>query len=58
MYAFEDFIDGFDAEPQPLRVAVELTVRGDEVWVDFEGTAPQVAAGLNCPVGMVNAGVY
>ena len=33
-------------------------MRGDEVWVDFEGTAPQVAAGLNCPVGMVNAGVY
>ena len=58
VYAFEDFIDGFGDEPEPLRIAVELTVRGDEVWVDFEGTAPQVAAGLNCPVGMVNAGVY
>ena len=57
-WAFEDFIDGFGEEPSPLRVAVELTVRGDEVWVDFSGTAPQVAAGLNCPVGMVNAGVY
>ncbi len=33
-------------------------MRGDEVWVDLDGTAPQVAAGLNCPVGMVNAGVY
>ena len=58
VYAFEDFIDGFGDEPEPLRIAVELTVRGDEVWVDLEGTAPQVAAGLNCPVGMVNAGVY
>ena len=58
VYAFEDFIDGFGDEPQPLRIAVELTVRGDEVWVDLEGTAPQVAAGLNCPVGMVYAGVY
>ena len=57
-YAFEDYIDGFGDEPEPLRIAVQLTVRGDEVWVDFEGTAPQVAAGLNCPVGMVNAGVY
>ena len=36
-YAFEDFIDGFGDEPEPLRIAVELTVRGDEVWVDFEG---------------------
>ncbi len=58
VYAFEDFIDGFGDEPEPLRIAIELTVRGDEVWVDLEGTAPQVAAGLNCPVGMVNAGVY
>jgi N-methylhydantoinase B len=58
VWAFEDFIDGFGEEPQPLRIAVELTVRGDEVWVDFEGTAAQVPAGLNCPVGMVNAGVY
>jgi N-methylhydantoinase B len=58
VYAFDDFIDGFGDEPEPLRIAVELTVRGDEVWVDLEGTAPQVAAGLNCPVGMVNAGVY
>jgi N-methylhydantoinase B len=58
VYTFEDFIDGFGDEPAPLRIAVELTVRGDEVWVDLEGTAPQVAAGLNCPVGMVNAGVY
>jgi N-methylhydantoinase B len=45
VYAFEDFIDGFGDEPEPLRVAVEMTVRVDEVWVDFEGTAPQVAAG-------------
>jgi N-methylhydantoinase B len=58
VYAFEDFIDGFGDKPEPLRIAVELTVRGDEVWVDLDGTAPQVAAGLNCPVGMVNAGVY
>ena len=58
VYEFDDFIDGFGDEPQPLRIAIELTVRGDEVWVDLEGTAPQVAAGLNCPVGMVNAGVY
>ena len=58
VYVFEDFIDGFGDEPEPLRIAIELTVRGEEVWVDLEGTAPQVAAGLNCPVGMVNAGVY
>jgi N-methylhydantoinase B len=57
-FSYEDWIDGVGEEPEPLRIAVELTVRGSEAWVDFTGTAPQVAAGLNCPVGMVNAGVY
>ena len=37
VYVFEDFIDGFGESPEPLRIAVELTVRGDEVWVDLEG---------------------
>jgi len=58
VYAFEDFIDGFGDEPEPLRIAVELTVRGDQMWVDLDGTAAQVPAGLNCPVGMVYAAVY
>ncbi len=57
-YTFEDFIDGFGEEPEPLRIAVELTVSGDEVTVDFAGTAPQVAAALNCPLGLVSAAVY
>jgi N-methylhydantoinase B len=57
-YAFEDWIDGVGEEPEPLRIAVEVRIDGDEAFVDFAGTAPQVAASVNCPVGMVNAAVY
>jgi N-methylhydantoinase B len=58
VYAFEDFIDGFGDEPEPLRIAVEIAIRGDEAWVDFKGSSPQVEAGLNCPPGLVYAAVY
>lgn len=37
-------IDGFD---EPITVQCELTVSGDKLVVDFEGTSPQVDRGIN-----------
>lgn len=37
--------DGFD---HPLRIHVTITIRGDEVVVDYAGTSPQITRGLNC----------
>jgi N-methylhydantoinase B len=58
VYHFEDFIDGFGDTPVPLRISVALTVAGDGIEIDLTGTAEQVPAGLNCPVGLVNAACY
>ncbi len=46
-YEAEDFMedDGFGSGPVPIRVA--LTVEGNRMRVDFEGTAPQVPGGIN-----------
>ena len=41
--ALED--DGFGSGPVPVRVTV--TVAGDRLVIDFEGSAPQVAGGIN-----------
>jgi N-methylhydantoinase B len=57
-YAFEDWIDGVGEQPEALRIAVEVRIEGDEATVDFAGTAPQVAASVNCPVGLIHAAVY
>ena len=57
-YSFVDFIDGLGDEPQPLKIAVEITVNGDEIKVDFTGSSPQVPAALNCPVPMINSVTY
>jgi N-methylhydantoinase B len=57
-YRFENFIDGFGEDPQPIPFRVALTVRGDAVKVDWTGTSPQVPAGINAPVPFTRAAVY
>ena len=55
---FTDFIDGVGANPVPVPISVRVEIAGDEAFVDFEGTSPQVDASINCPVGMVYAACY
>ena len=45
-------IDGV-AEPQPL--AMTARIAGDELTVDFTGTAPQVRRPVNCPINYARA---
>jgi N-methylhydantoinase B len=55
---FTDFIDGVGPHPDPIPISVRVEIAGDEAFVDFAGTAPQVDASINCPVGMVYAACY
>ncbi len=57
-YRFTDWIDGVGDDPQPLPIAVAVTVGGDEIALDFAGTAPQVLAAINCPIAMVHSASY
>jgi N-methylhydantoinase B len=57
-YGFTDWIDGVGDEPEPLRIEVLLRIEGDELSINFTGTAPQVDASVNCPVGLVFAACY
>ncbi len=49
VYHGEDAVDddGINSKPLPIRAAV--TVDGDDIAVDFAGTADQVLLNLNCP---------
>ena len=40
-------IDGYDA---PIDLAAKVTIAGDHVAVDYAGTSPIVALGINCPM--------
>lgn len=57
-YRFTDWIDGIGESPQPLKIAVCVTVDGDEVEVDFTGTSAQVPAAINCPIAMARSSAY
>ena len=57
-YGFVDWIDGVGDEPEPLRIQVLVRIEGDELTIDFTGTAPQVDASINCPIGLVFAACY
>ena len=51
----EDFVEGRDGEI-PLRV--RATVSGEELELDFDGTAEQVQGNLNCPLSVTKAASF
>ena len=57
-YRFTDWIDGLGESPEPLKIAVCVTVRGDEIEVDFTGTSAQVQGAINCPIAMARSSAY
>lgn len=55
----EGFLDdGGFGTGDPVRVVARLQVRGDRLHVDLEGSAPQVAGGVNVPWASTHAAVY
>jgi len=58
VYPFEDFMDDCGTGTEPLRVAVTVTVAGDRVVVDFDGTDPQTPSGLNSYFNYTRSYVY
>nr|HMT22291.1 hydantoinase B/oxoprolinase family protein [Promineifilum sp.] len=56
-YAFIDYLDddGQSTEPVPIRVA--LTIDGDSLTADFEGTATAVTGNLNAVPAIVDSAV-
>jgi len=43
VYRFEDFMDDSGPGTEPLRVAVAVTVDGDSMVIDYEGSSPQTS---------------
>src|SRR5438067_206201 len=47
VYTFEDFMDDCGPGTDPLRVAVTVSVDGDRMDIDYDGSSPQTASGMN-----------
>ncbi len=46
-YEFVDYCDNDGITEEPIKIAARLTVKDDEIEVDFSGSSPQVRGGMN-----------
>ena len=57
VYTGEDAGDDIEGSGSPLWVRARVTVRGDEMEIDFEGTCGQVARNINSPIASTQSAV-
>lgn len=55
---FEDFIDDDGVSEDPIRIRCRLTIKGDEVTADFDGTSAQTKSSINPNVEFTQSCVY
>jgi len=56
-YGFEDYMDDDGITEMPVRIAVDVTIRGDRAVVDFGGSAPQTEGGINANLAITTSAV-
>jgi N-methylhydantoinase B len=57
-FTFEDFLDDWGPGTDPLRVFVTVTVAGDAITIDWEGSSPQTPSGLNSYINYTRSYSY
>jgi N-methylhydantoinase B len=58
-YFYEDYLEFFNAgKLDPVIAQLKLTIAGDQITADFEGTNPQVPGVVNCSLAVAGAGVF
>jgi N-methylhydantoinase B len=57
-YSFTDYIDGDGFTDAPIAIKVKITVREDDLLVDFDGSAPQVKGAINSTLSFVKSAAY
>jgi N-methylhydantoinase B len=57
-YAFEDRLDDDGISNQPVPIRVKIHIQGDSAIIDFTGSAPQQAGGINAVYAITLSAVY
>ncbi len=58
VYSFTDYIDDDGMDPDPIPIRVTITVAGDHLITDFEGSARQVRGAINSAWPYTKSAVY
>jgi N-methylhydantoinase B len=56
-YAFEDVLDDDGMGSQDIPIKVRIVIRGDEIFLDFAGSSPQVLGNINVTLTGLQASV-
>ena len=51
-------MDVLEANDDDLEIRAAVTIAGDEIEIDFAGTAPQHEGNLNCPLSVTRSAAY
>ena len=57
-YTGVDYLDDDGIVDEPVKVQLNVHIRGDGMKVDFEGTSPQTKGNVNCPWSCTQGGVF
>jgi N-methylhydantoinase B len=58
-YMAEDVLeDDASGDAQDIRLRVEATIRGEELTLDFGGSAGQISGNLNCPLSVTKSAAF
>ncbi|WP_363465500.1 hydantoinase B/oxoprolinase family protein [Halogeometricum borinquense] len=57
-YHARDVLEGDGVTDEDIPIEVTVSIDGETVAVDFDGTAPQVAGNVNAPLAVAKSAVY
>jgi N-methylhydantoinase B len=57
-YEARDVLEGGADGSEEIELRVKATVSGEELLLDFEGTADQVEGNLNCPIAVTKSAAF
>jgi len=57
-YTGTDCLDDDGCVDEPVKIQINVHVRGDRMKIDFDGTAPQTRGNVNCPWSCTQGGVF
>ncbi len=57
-YSARSEIEGDGVTDEDVALAVEVTIDGDSMHIDFDGTANAVAGNVNCPLAVTRSACY
>ena len=58
VYSAEDFVDDAGIDHRPVRIRVSITIAGDQILIDFDGSDRQVNGAINATLSFTKSATY